>query len=130
MSLADTMVCAAVCGLCFHIFWELLGASGCVLVLLVCTGAAAGAQLLEAFASISKVAVSNTGHQLLLIKGYFNLLSSADFLRGSDKPHSSGARKKPVLLPSPEASSQEQLADALFCAEVCMERGQKMLHLA
>lgn len=48
-------------------------------MLLVGTGTAAGAQLLEAFASISKVAVSNTGRQLLLIKGYFNLLSSADF---------------------------------------------------
>lgn len=40
MLLADMVVCAAVYGLSFQIFWELLGASGCVLV---CTGAAADA---------------------------------------------------------------------------------------
>lgn len=131
MSLADTVVCAAVCGLCFQIFWELLGASGCMLVvLLVRTGAAAGAWLLESFTSISKVVVSNTAHQLLLIKGYFKLLSSDDFWRGSNKAHSAGAREKPVLPPGPEASSQELLTDALAYVGVGTERGQKLLHSA
>lgn len=47
--------------------------------LLVRTGAAAGAatQLLKAFASTKKVALSNIFYELLLVKEYFNLLSSA-----------------------------------------------------
>lgn len=67
MLLAATVVCITLWELCFQIFWELLGATGCVLVVVVCAGAAA-TELLEAFASISKDPVSGSVPQILWSK--------------------------------------------------------------
>lgn len=123
MLLAATVVCTAVYEL--QILWELLWASGWMLVVLVCAGAAA-TELLVAFAFISKDPVSDSVHQILWSKDTLPL-SSADSWRVSDNPRSVGARETPALPASPDISSQHHPTNASVCAEACTGRRQKLL---
>lgn len=81
----------------------------------------------RAFASLSKVPFSSNVYQILLVKGYLTLLSSADSRRGSDGPCSAGARETPVPPASPEIISQQYLTNALVCTEACTGREQNLL---